>query len=355
MRKNPFREIKRIISQAVETEFWYRFRKIPDYWYDSDEEKFLRMKDIPARDFLTSTWNGEDDILEAMLLKVEHMFWNLRHYGVEQNYYVYTTDLQKYGTAADKNYVFNRTLERIFAKNGDKIWLCNAENVDKALSDSGLVHFYLKREEPDRYAFVASFDEQIPFDKIPKKNKLYSVKTTVDENGKKKIDMREEAPQYKVKAEAIVYSFATKNLGKTLTEDLEGLSTALKIKVQNYGDISDDFEGFCINPLGFVSHGTWDYSFEINEIPKLSKKLRNYAVGNFCKCRDLLHLRRLIKKLIALDDMNGKYYNMWASVQNNEERHQKLLESQELFQKDRKEAYKAISDFMCEKGQRWWD
>ena len=77
-RKNIFKEIKRIISQFIETEYWYRFRKFPGFWYDDEENIYSPLKEtIPARNWLTCTWDGENDILNIMQLKIEHMFWNL--------------------------------------------------------------------------------------------------------------------------------------------------------------------------------------------------------------------------------------------------------------------------------------
>ena len=52
-RENIFKEIKRITSQFIETEYWYRFRKLPNYWYDDEQNIYSPLKKkIPARDLL---------------------------------------------------------------------------------------------------------------------------------------------------------------------------------------------------------------------------------------------------------------------------------------------------------------
>ena len=58
-RENIFRKIKRIISQFIETEYWYRFRKLPSYWYDDEQNIYSPLKEkILARDWQSKLWIG---------------------------------------------------------------------------------------------------------------------------------------------------------------------------------------------------------------------------------------------------------------------------------------------------------
>jgi len=51
-----FRKIKRVISQFIETEYWYRFRRLPSFWYDDEQKIYSPLNEkIPARDWLTRT------------------------------------------------------------------------------------------------------------------------------------------------------------------------------------------------------------------------------------------------------------------------------------------------------------
>ena len=94
-REKLFRKIKRIISQFIETEFWYRFRRLPSYWYDDEQNNYSPLKEkIPARVWLTRTWDGENDILNMMRVKVEHMFWNLKRYGNQAYFYLDSCNLE---------------------------------------------------------------------------------------------------------------------------------------------------------------------------------------------------------------------------------------------------------------------
>lgn len=110
-RKNIFHELKRIVSQFIETEWWYRHRKIKTYWYDDDDKKF-HQSSFKARDILTSTWNGEDNILGMALLKIEHMFYNLKKFSWEKYFYVDSYYILKYGSDDDIKWAFNQIVSK---------------------------------------------------------------------------------------------------------------------------------------------------------------------------------------------------------------------------------------------------
>lgn len=110
-RKNIFHELKRIVSQFFETEWWYRYRKIKTYWYDDDDKKF-HQSSFKARDILTSTWNGEDNILGMALLKIEHMFYNLKKSSWEKYFYVDSSYILKYGSDDDIKWAFNQIVSK---------------------------------------------------------------------------------------------------------------------------------------------------------------------------------------------------------------------------------------------------
>lgn len=110
-----FRNIKRIISQYLETEYWYRFRKLNHLWYNENDSKWhsADKSSYPykARDILISTWKGEYDLWYSMLLKLEHMFWNLKKYGSEANYCFYQSDIEKYGNSKNKEILAKKIIK----------------------------------------------------------------------------------------------------------------------------------------------------------------------------------------------------------------------------------------------------
>ena len=102
MSENFFRKIKRIVSQFFETEWWYRWRKWDYYWFDDDVNKYVKNGKCKAGDYLTSTWDGEGDILMMMRLKIEHQFYNLKHHGNQLDFYLDSYNINKFGTDEDK-------------------------------------------------------------------------------------------------------------------------------------------------------------------------------------------------------------------------------------------------------------
>ena len=102
---NIFKEIKRHISQWIETEYWYRFRKIWYSWFDDygeDATYKYKWKASHAGFHLACTWEGEKDILDMMRLKIEHMFWNLKNYGNVAYCYLRSKTILEIGTSQDK-------------------------------------------------------------------------------------------------------------------------------------------------------------------------------------------------------------------------------------------------------------
>jgi len=297
--KNPFRTLKRIIAQYFETEYWYRFRKYYSFWYDKDERKYEITKN-KARDVITSTWNGENDILSIMLLKIEHMFYNLKRYGNQLDFYIDSYHFfEKEATEQDRTLfikqIFNKTM-----KANKEFWIGNEEK------DNITIHYYLVIEK--------------------NKTEDYTVK----------VISRQKGILYKC-----ISSFETKNL-----ENIE-----LQKIQKNLNDSNID-----INILDNLFIG--EQTFVIDDMKiytQLSPYMKSVARGLRRQLTDLLQLRRMIKKLNNMNDIDDKYYSMWSEEKDTELRSKKVVEARKLFEKDRKELYLKIANFMIDKGETWWD
>lgn len=363
-----FREIKRVVSQFFETEYWYRFRKISRFSYDAESDTFIRNRwPIKARDILTSTWDGEYDIMQMMLMKVEHMFWNLHKHGVECKYYIYSDIFDKYATKTDRELVVAKALREAFADyDMQDIFLFNGE-VNKKISDSGIVHFYLRYDmKQKQMQIVAITDEQIPPESIPKHKKMYELDTIRDEDGKLKLSHKE-APAYKNKKEEIIWtcpnSLSSAEVGEFDIEKARNFFKVTGIKnfepfisgyvEKNNVKVDDDSKEMLKDATRFVIRHIDPVEFSIEELPKLSKQLKEHARGNFVKCRDLLKLRRLIGKCLNISSTDDKYTKMWDEADDN--RRAAMKKAFDLYHKDRKAAYKAVFDLICDKGEEWWD
>lgn len=372
----PFRELKRVISQFFETEYWYRFRKTPHYYLNDETQKYEpSIYDKRARDTLTCTWNGDLDILQMALLKTEHMFYNLKKHSYHQYFYVdsfrffedgatdsdralfarqvldnYEKSPKKYEYCWNfnrKEFFSDRKLSKTVSKKTRKYnkyvgfensWWIGNEDVDKSISDSELVHYYLYHHDTfdgwgwqTTWGIKRTFDEQIPPSEIPEKRKQYYLNLDDPDLG------HEEAPQYRVKK----------------TEDVTYFPSCYTWK--DIQKIVDD-KGIKIDVLkSFLTGAQTMLVDDMKVYAKLSPYIKSKARGLRRNLVELLHFRHMLKKLIYMSDTDDKYYQMWDSIKDPDEKSKKLYEAEELYRQDRKNLYHEIAEYMAEYGDSWWD
>lgn len=325
-RENIFKKAKRHISQFWETEYWYRFRKIHRYWLDDDTGKWEKC--VPqdhARDIITSTWEGEIDLLNHLLLKIDHMFWNLKKYGIEKDYYIYGSDILKYGSEKDKKIILISALQETLS-NTDKIWLLRAET---AKSKNGRCDFYLKYDN-------------INFELI-----VYYNTYAYNDKSKTIIDKTVEILKLELPSLENIGNFAISKLDLILQSIMHSIEAENMVLLNTEQDFN--LEDFLIESID----ASLNYSFPLKDVCNFSKELRKHAVGNFVKCKDLLHLRRLIKNILKINDLDAKY-NTWQDLKG-EGAKEEIKKCRKLFMEDRKKAYKEMADFMAKKALCWWD
>lgn len=290
----PFRELKRIISQFIETEYWYRFRKIPYSYFDdygSDATYKYIWKHNRARDFLTCTWDGEGDIMQMMLLKIEHQFHNLKHHGVQADFYFDSHNIVEHGTREDKLWAFNKIIEE------NKF-----ENVEPKSRRYNLHHI-----DDNKIYFFLEGDKKLVLELDPESVDGKYYHWYITEKGKEEIQV-----------------------------------------ISNHNKIEDWI-------VDAVVCNEYTVHIKVEEYKNLSDGLKPYARGNRRTLTQLLHLRHLIKKLYALEDTNDEYMNMWQNEEDEDKRQVLLKQSMEKFMEDRKRLYHEIAEFMAEEGRGWWD
>ena len=372
----PFRELKRVISQFFETEYWYRFRKTPHYYLNDETQKYEpSIYDKRARDTLTCTWNGDSDILQMALLKTEHMFYNLKKHSYHQYFYVdsfrffedgatdsdralfarqvldnYEKSPKKYEYCWNfnrKEFFSDRKLSKTVSKKTIKYnkyvgfensWWIGNEEVDKSISDSELVHYYLYHHDmfdgwgwQTTWGIKRTFDEQIPPSEIPEKNKQYYLNLDDPDLG------HEEAPQYRVKKTEDVTYFPSCYTWK----DIQKLVDDKGIKIEVLKSFLTGAQTMLVDDMKVYA--------------KLSPYIKSKARGLRKNLVELLHFRHMLKKLINMNDTDDKYFNMWAEVEDPDEKSKKLEESIALYRQDRKNLYHEIAEYMAENGECWWD
>lgn len=359
--KRLFHSVKRFFDKFIEIEYWYRFRKIKTFWFDDDKNKY-ELSTYPGRaeNVLRSTWEGETDILYHLLLKLDHMFWNLKKYGVEKDYYIYSTDIHKYATVKDIQIIIRNIIKQNLNKRG--IHVLSYKTTNASLSNSGYLRFYLRKNfDKNSIQLVVAGDKLIPQNKIPKSKKLYSIDSSWGDNGEFKYQ-RHLADQYKEVDIDVIGEWRLDSIKDIESYVLDKVSLFLDRDIYDYLKKEDknflkkDWSPVVLNESLIDRLDTnvqLDYNFK--DISQLSEGLRKHAVGNFVKCRDILHLRRLVKDIIKLDSNNNKYDYLWISENDDKKRNEMIIKARNRYEKDRKDAYKKFSDFMCEKSPNWWD
>lgn len=323
------------IAQHFETRYWYHSRKIAALYFNEDSQKFENsFPKERAKDILGSYWNGEADLWRTFLLKLENMFWALHKNGVELDYYFYVDDIEKFASDDDKILISKKVINQTVAK-GEKLWLFNGR-ASKNLSESGTVHFYLARKNDSDLILTCSSDKEIPQNLIPKGKKLYEIKTFKDENGKLQFEEKE-SPQYELKSEMTVIDFGEvekENLAEKILFDVSAqFDEKINAYLKSHSEIKVDESNLLPLKKLVLKNLHECNGFEIAEIPNFSKKLKEHATGNFIKCKELMHLRHFIKKLLSvLENLHT-----------------------EEGEQDRQDLYRQIFDFMGKNGMKWWD
>ena len=290
----PFEKLKRVISNFIETEYWYRFRKVPYCYFDdygSNATYKYIWKHNRAIDTLNCTWDGEGDIMQMMLLKIEHQYHNLKHYAAQADFYLDSHNIVEHGTKEDKIWAFNKIIE------SNKF-----ENV-KPKNRKYNLHYI----GDNKISFFLEGDKNLVLELDPE---------SVD--GK-------------------YYHWYIKEKGK---EEVQIISNHSKI------------EDWIIDDVVCNEHTV---AVKVEEYKNLSDGLKPYVRGNRRTLTQLLHLRHLIKKLYALEDTNDEYMNMWKNEEDEDKRQVLFKQSNEKFKEDRKRLYHEIAEFMAEEGRGWWD
>lgn len=329
---NIFKEIKRHISQWIETEYWYRFRKIWYSWFDDygeDATYKYKWKVSRAGFHLACTWEGEKDILDMMRLKIEHMFWNLKNYGNVAYCYLRSKTILEIGTSQDKIIAAQRIVAKydFDYKTKENDWYSNFH--EEWWTD---MECKVHSPKPTRKYKYHSYVNKIPIG-IDNGIKYFLVHTNYFDG------------------------YGWSGGWSIESEDRKGENFYFP-SCYRFSDIQKllDEKDIKIN----LVEGLLNLEHTINLVPsedlgKLSPELRKHVEGERQILVDLLTLRRYVKKLENLEDTDNKYYNMWKDIEDADEQRKKMKEAEDLFLSDRKNLYNQIFGLMVEKGMGWWD
>lgn len=305
--KKLFREIKRVVSQYFETEYWYRCRKF---------------NDGRAVSTLNDTWNGHNTLLNWQIMKVEHMIYNLRKYGNEVESYIDSPDFLKYGDDLDIAFGYLYSIEKL--------------KESKSLRWCGKDH-WIQYNEINNCWDVKNrvLVETIPADKIPKSERLYTLEGDDVETAKF------------VPCDREVYKWETK---------------------VSFGNIKDLEDWMNKNDCdGNFKHQVIMYEQTIHIAPKdyhmITPQLRDHIRGNRRKLRDLWLYRKLLKKLNDMDFSFSEPYNSktneilakYRNTDNEEAKRKELEDLYDEYKEDRRAIMRQIEQLWIERSEFWWD
>lgn len=342
-------EMKRLVEQFLEREYFYSFRKVMHRYEDADG---VHVSKHDALETTNRTWDGENDILGMMYLKLSHMIHNLHDNGFQKDLYIdsYHFEKSKHPCESDLNWAKNKVIETHFGPNVkdynntygykhseedyvNRFFLGNVE-VDKSESDSGYKHYYLTEYHTPDLSLVCienSVDVQIDPNEIPKEKKLYHLNL-------KNMDEHIEAPQYRIKGSkyTLVAELKTPSLDEAYNVFVEkniGIEDVIDSALSNENSLDIDWKDFSL----------------------LSPTMKEHIRGNIVTIRQLWQLRKTVNALIDLDDLNDKYTAMWENISDDKERFEMMKKSGELYLEDRRKLYQEICDQMNKYGRGWWD
>lgn len=295
------RKIKRIMSQLVETEHWYRWRKFGD---------------DRAVSVLNDTWNGSNTLLNWQIMKVEHMMYNLHKYGNESSLYVNSFDVIKYGDQLTKDYVIDMITRHLLASPGERKYVDESYFVS---FDPGCSSWKLWKRE---------LDHTIPYRKISKKDRLYEMKTDSEGSiGFHPIDKN-------------VYRFVEDSSWERLSE------VAAYLKTKNV----DLYEKLIENEQSV--------NFELKDINHLCSEVKSRVRGNIPKYRQLWKYRKLIRKLQIDFDWDEPWLSKVFKILKIEDADVRKAEIEKVFKdfKDwRMSILIEIAELWNEYSDNWWD
>lgn len=362
------RDLKYSIKHWFELQKFYVFKKSKFFSYDSDTDKYQVCKHSALAD-MSCTWEGDYDILNAMRLKIEHMYYNLKHFGHTLDMYIQDTD-----------YIQSCFVSDNFEK--DRKFIC--KKMTEILHNFD--HKYSEYPTSHKTVYVSLEDDYLKFEKCihftDKKDKEHTIKCeqiqlTLD--FKKHEDRNILSITRVPYGEGYIYYYSFDNVsfeedknqpythyifeGEELIPrtsyrykeiDTKNLWQKKTRKPMNITEIYESIVEY--TNLYFINIVEKFIDFEVNlsEMKEMSDDLKSRIVGNRKTLKDLLELRRYVKRLSCLSDTDDKYYNMWKNAPEGL-RSEKIRESYEVFKNDRREIYQKICDIMSERGLNWWD
>lgn len=332
--KNMIKELKRIISQFLECEYWFRFRSKKVEFEDCNGKKHFRREYNALK--LADTWNGNYSLFNILDMKLTHMLYNLRKYGCESESYIDSAAIVAYGTEKDKKLVWNSIIQQMksFSKEG-----CTFIDV-----------FDLSKEVYGKYFKKGAYFKVATTLLDDKRNLLY----VEDWNGDNSC-----GPDDNFGINGCWFE-VTFSEGNASFEDCLCV-TNIKTFLKDYKNASFSY----IDPLKcnddkrLLVHCAIDIPIKLWK--KLSPKLMKHIRGNRNKLHSIWKFRKMLrdyqKTCEELDDSSefDEEFKNASKIENEVERYKAFNVALENLYKKKKEILRQISDYFVQESEKWWD
>lgn len=303
-----FNEIKRVISQFFETEWFYRWRKIEHHSWGTGNHTVYTER---ALSHLNNTWDGDISLINILNDKIFHMYINLRKYGDTTPRYLTIGDVFAYGSYDDKYWFLFKALDECIVeeskiKINNKNFIQSIQRICIGENHDTEMDYYLAKKTL-----------------INKKTRETSVTYSIQEQSYKDLIIFNEKPTH-------------------LSAIRDTAETELGIKIK-----MDDL---------------FNYIHTVNVVPEdykiISDKLKECIIGRIPSLHSLWEFRKMINKLSNMDEYDEPYnMEFEKAMSENDSLKKKELyhKAREHFINDKKKYARKIADFWCEKSESWWD
>ena len=333
----PFREIKRVVSQFFETEYFYRWKITTYPWFDDDGN--YKPSKIRNVFHLNNTWDGSGCIFGALDDKLFHMYINMRKYNSQPDRYLNTKDISEFGTDEEKLWAFDKLAkqnlndildtDKKLLKNHNfkgslelaRLKLCEIDVPDSESAD-GIAEYYVVR-----YAFNIDnvFEENYRFEKVVQKDTGKTIKTTdAVEFCRTGRNVVVEKPYLEPINITILDLGATPSWNK-IQEYFNSLGLKVDIKERALTD----------------NYGFDSVNVEPKELLWLSNTLKSKMRGRIIGIHKIYNIRKDLNRLSDMDIlMTEPYKSKYEKIMlldNNLKKKKAFMELNETFNTDRKE------------------
>lgn len=378
MIRNKIKKIIRHIKTANERGFFFKRNVIKHYVYDEDKGCYVDNYKTKAKDLLYEWYDGDNSILASMLLKTNYMIHKTIKDGAHPNIYINGYDITSRGTIDDINFFWDRFVKR--NKNSKRIYagyincwntpeelaaykelksknLSDEEfnkELDKMLEpykssirDDDMKLFYKDNWSPNWASVYIIKDDNV--------NPTYRLVITFFEYDKSKECSSGFSYDRDKKDFILTNVFAERPREEII---IGTYCSLLDIREMNEDLNKVGLKGFKL-PENIIELDYNGGELSVEDFSKLSEGLKECAYGSFITVRDLLKLRRILKKIMFLDSSSVKYSQdengiMWYDIESAQRRSEVLSEGLERYNKDRAHLYEELAKIMS-KGEIWYD